>query len=526
MVIFLDTRKRLAAFSRTQNAARTEQQRQAMTKMRTERLSEFARLVHDEVLGTLAAAKNFEGAPPPALRSSATSAIASLDVPRQATVGLEAAPMSARAAVETVKQSMEAVAADIEIAVEGNPSELPHEVVMSLTLAALEAARNAAKHANSPSPPFVRIRVSEGLFEIRVIDHGTGYDLLAVGEDRLGTRQSILGRVHALDGGHAAIRSDGTGTRVLLSWQRPSPPETPPETQPDTTISGGIDSWGARIVLVLLWCLGFAGAITRGTFSFDVTHIAFVLMPLISVIGVTTRRERQVGVPLAMTTALCALVPSLLAVVSMGQYRYDWFVSFAAYPFALLVARGNRVIGGVSSAIAVLGASAWGIATGQSLHDIVTLLALPIMAALLGWLWTLGASWLSARTRQLSDEQAVAIAAAAASRRIELEVRNQMAAISKVARPRLEAIVRGEPLNKATRRRLTATEGHIRDRIRVPRLHLAPLQDTVWNARLRGVEVTLIDSNATSEQPLPSEVLGTLSALLARTEAEKVTIRV
>jgi signal transduction histidine kinase len=86
----------------------------------------------------------------------------------------------------------------------------------SLLAALREAMVNAARHAESP----VRIYVEctpEGV-EAFVRDRGPGFDLKEVPEDRLGVRESIIGRMER-HGGSARVRSapgEGTEVRLLL----------------------------------------------------------------------------------------------------------------------------------------------------------------------------------------------------------------------------------------------------------------------------------------------------------------------
>jgi signal transduction histidine kinase/phage shock protein PspC (stress-responsive transcriptional regulator) len=86
----------------------------------------------------------------------------------------------------------------------------------SMLAALREAVVNAARHAESP----VRVYVESGPegVEAFVRDRGPGFDLTAVPEDRLGVRESIIGRMER-HGGSARVRSapgEGTEVRLLL----------------------------------------------------------------------------------------------------------------------------------------------------------------------------------------------------------------------------------------------------------------------------------------------------------------------
>jgi signal transduction histidine kinase/phage shock protein PspC (stress-responsive transcriptional regulator) len=109
----------------------------------------------------------------------------------------------------------------------------------ALVRALREALLNAVRHGAAPVSAYVE--VGSGLVEAFVRDHGPGFDLAAVPQDRFGVRESILGRM-SRHGGSAALRRLEHGTEVSLSLPVSSLPlaaaetqaEAPSEAQPDT----------------------------------------------------------------------------------------------------------------------------------------------------------------------------------------------------------------------------------------------------------------------------------------------------
>ncbi|WP_024365986.1 sensor histidine kinase, partial [Arthrobacter sp. TB 26] len=83
----------------------------------------------------------------------------------------------------------------------------------ALVQAAREAMLNAARHGGGPVS--VYLEVTEGAAEVFVKDRGPGFDPDAVPADRLGIRESIVGRMHR-HGGTATINSNQDGTEVRL----------------------------------------------------------------------------------------------------------------------------------------------------------------------------------------------------------------------------------------------------------------------------------------------------------------------
>lgn len=119
--------------------------------------------------------------------------------------------------------------------------EVPVEVVVvgdcpadadlaALVRAVREAATNAAKHAGA-SRIDVFAEVGSGAVEVFVRDLGAGFDLDAVADDRVGIRDSIIGRLERHGGTAAVHSSPGTGTEVELRLPRVAA-EVSPDEQP------------------------------------------------------------------------------------------------------------------------------------------------------------------------------------------------------------------------------------------------------------------------------------------------------
>ncbi|MDQ0120782.1 signal transduction histidine kinase/phage shock protein PspC (stress-responsive transcriptional regulator) [Pseudarthrobacter defluvii] len=83
----------------------------------------------------------------------------------------------------------------------------------ALVQASREAMLNASRHGGGTVS--VYLEASEGQAEIFIKDRGPGFELGDVPADRLGIRESIIGRMKR-HGGSAAILSTGDGTEVRL----------------------------------------------------------------------------------------------------------------------------------------------------------------------------------------------------------------------------------------------------------------------------------------------------------------------
>ena len=102
----------------------------------------------------------------------------------------------------------------------------------ALVKAVREATWNAVRHASPPVSTYVE--VGPDAVEAFVRDHGAGFDLDTVPDDRAGVRESIIGRMER-HGGTARIRrrADGTEVELRLPVGQPAEAEQPsPATPP------------------------------------------------------------------------------------------------------------------------------------------------------------------------------------------------------------------------------------------------------------------------------------------------------
>lgn len=184
-------------------------------RIRSQERAEVAAHVHDSVLHTLALIQRQSDDPREVQRlaRSQERALRSwLYRPSVADGGMLAA-------------AMEAVAAEVE---EGHGVPLDVVVVgdcpldarlTALLAAAREAMVNAAKYAGM-APVSVYAEVEEDEVTVFVRDRGPGFDQDLVPPDRMGVRESIIGRMRR-NGGRAVVRSAGEeGTEVELAVPR------------------------------------------------------------------------------------------------------------------------------------------------------------------------------------------------------------------------------------------------------------------------------------------------------------------
>jgi signal transduction histidine kinase/phage shock protein PspC (stress-responsive transcriptional regulator) len=105
------------------------------------------------------------------------------------------------------------------------------EHLEALVKALREATWNAVRHGLPPVTAYVEVGPTK--VEAFVRDHGAGFDLDAVPDDRAGVRSSIIGRMER-HGGTASIRRRDDGTEIELCLPVAVPaPTTPPNGNPE-----------------------------------------------------------------------------------------------------------------------------------------------------------------------------------------------------------------------------------------------------------------------------------------------------
>ncbi|WP_076683620.1 ATP-binding protein [Microbacterium sp. RU33B] len=177
-------------------------------RIREEQRSEMAAHLHDSVLQTLALIQNRAGA------SSEVARIARAQE-RELRSWLYDGDAPADSDLPTdLRDFAGALELDypvrIDVVSAGSSTERASGDVAA---AAREAMLNAARHAGGEVS--VYIEGSPAGVDVFVRDRGAGFDLTVVPGDRLGVRESIIGRMRRA-GGSATVRPTATGTEVHL----------------------------------------------------------------------------------------------------------------------------------------------------------------------------------------------------------------------------------------------------------------------------------------------------------------------
>lgn len=184
-------------------------------RIREQERAEVAAHVHDSVLHTLALIQRHVDDP-----QAVTRLARSQERELRGWLYRPRPDASVSAALERVAADVEdAHGATVEVVVVGDGNCPLDEGLAAVRDATREALVNAAKYA-APSPVTVYAEVEPDKVTVFVRDRGPGFDPDTVPADRLGLRESVVGRM-TRHGGQAVVRSVvGEGTEVQLEMPR------------------------------------------------------------------------------------------------------------------------------------------------------------------------------------------------------------------------------------------------------------------------------------------------------------------
>jgi len=191
-------------------------------RIREQERAEFAAMVHDQVLHTLALIQR-NAAPGSTAYRLARSQERTLRNWLYKPTGSPTEKLAA-ALEEAAGEVEDAYAVTVEVVVVGDADT--DERVMALVAAAREAMVNAARHAGVPTVSLYAevepgepegTNGSEGKISVFVRDRGVGFDPASVNAGRHGVRGSIVGRMERHGGRAEIISTPGEGTEVRLT---------------------------------------------------------------------------------------------------------------------------------------------------------------------------------------------------------------------------------------------------------------------------------------------------------------------
>ncbi|WP_214326994.1 PspC domain-containing protein [Nonomuraea sediminis] len=193
-----------------------ELQYERRERIRQEERAEVAAMVHDSVLHTLTLIQRVAHDPREVTRLARAQ---ERDLRNWLYQPAQDADATLAAAVRRIAAEEEdAHGVPIEVVCVGDLELDPQGKLGAMLKAARQAMVNAAKYSESPSiSVYAEVEGQEATIFVK--DRGKGFDLEAVPLDRMGIRESIIGRMER-HGGTARVRTEpGEGTEVMLTMK-------------------------------------------------------------------------------------------------------------------------------------------------------------------------------------------------------------------------------------------------------------------------------------------------------------------
>ncbi|MDY7529135.1 MULTISPECIES: hypothetical protein [unclassified Cryobacterium] len=495
-------------------------------------------LVHDSVISTLLMAGR-GGIPAAALAEHAATTLVRLDAVR------DRAPGQLVPGPELTRR-LEALAAQITPDAVVNSDLDDRSVVTAAAATALlgavgEALRNSRVAAgvglDRPVQRSVTARMQGPGLRITVRDDGVGFDPAGVPAERLGIARSIVERMRRVAGGAATVWSrPGAGAEVVVSW-------TPEATTLAMPVAPGTPATPAAIPLLvtlprslalvlltvfaavhLLLAFGDPGpAAGRPLTALGLLLIVAAAAWLLVIVPDPIPRRAPVVVIL-LATAGAALASAVVAPASAQPFAH-WAFGAVTLLLVLLATRGRPGPAWAGYGLLVAVGLGWALLNGLGVADGLTLVVRHAATLLAGAVFAVGLTRSTRTLAVLNRERAVSIATTASAEAGVTERESELARVNALARPALERLAGGEDLDPPLRAECLIVEATLRDAIRARTLFVEPVITAARAARLRGVDVTLLDDSGGRPPEVLAAVAGIVAGQLDLLDAGRLTAR-
>lgn len=297
---------------------------------------------------------------------------------------------------------------------------------------------------------------------------------------------------------------------------------------PRAGIAAGLGTRAARWALVTVWALGVAHGVLGETLTPAETlatgapwRLAAYGCALLGALLLTTPGDGALARGRAAVVAGCALAAALLLFRGGAPVERLWLFDFSSYLPALLIARGNSVLGALGGGLLIGTGVGWAVTEGTA-SGAVELVAMPATALVVGVVWNIALRRIVAREQGHRSSAARAALAAEIAEENAIADRRELADVHRQAAPLLTRLAEGEAVGA---RELAVTEAAIRDRIRSPWVRHPVLTATITARREAGVDVRLLGESAGGRAPIGDALAHAVADLVARPERGTVTIR-
>lgn len=520
-------------------AARATAQRHAAEAARHDARERTAALVHDEVLAPLLLASR---ATSPALQEAVvTHAARAHRLLKESAEPRATSPSTPEALTQQLRATVRAEdpRATYSDQVSGTLG-IPPATAAALDGALRQALTNSIEHAGTGARRAVRVDITAAGVDVTIQDDGVGFDPASMPRTRMGVTVSILGRLRAQAGGSAQIDSrPGAGTTVVLRWRPPQPTRT--ASTPDVWLTGaaaeGTAPWRRfQTLLGVAVVAGQAGLATLAAVADPpgAWRAAVALVGGLIALGLLWDPPRRVlGTGRAAAVVALLVGPATLSWHAAASGRLDftelWYLTGFTWVLVLLAIRGRPGSAAAGAALCGLTVAAGlaiavpGVGAGEAGSSLARAVVVALLAALL--LLGLRRTHHALLRLEATELEHLRTRTWEQARRAELMARSH--AVDATIGPMLQRIATGAPLSEAERCTCVALEGRLRDHYRGGRLSRHPLVEAAMAARIRGVDVCLLDdADHRIDEPTLERIAGWLADQLDGVQAGQFVGRI
>lgn len=234
------------------------------------------------------------------------------------------------------------------------------------------------------------------------------------------------------------------------------------------------------------------------------------------------------SVALAATgPAACTLVLGVLPVPIASPLQL-WPLGAVTAIYAFMGVRGRPGFAWLGMLATITTCVVWSTATGQGAAYGLAMSVINVAPLLMSTFFALTLRPAARKIFALRAQTTRRAAAEAADSAILEERDRQLRRLDELARPILEHIAAGEPLDEDQRIACGLLEAHLRDSVRAPALSDPGVVAAARGARARGVEVILLDDGGmdAAAPDARRRFLGSVTDVLSGTDRGAVTVRV
>ena len=287
-----------------------------------------------------------------------------------------------------------------------------------------------------------------------------------------------------------------------------------------------------------LWSVQFVGALlvlnppVTALIGFDrydnwiLAMLGIAIYTIVALFSVFYYRSRNMPSVLAWINLLVVVIVSQLVHAAIDEATVDsqtsWYVSGLGALLAVTAIRGQQAVSWIGASVLSLEVLVWG-GTGALFNSgLAGAMSLVVAANVLSY----ALSRIESETQNYLDKAIEIEAAAAIESATRIERSRRLTETLRVSYPLLQKIAAGD-LGDDTKQEAKLLEAELRDGIRGRELIDADLKSSIRAARLRGVEVVVLDEGGLTSLPENSkaEIRKKFASELDQISTGRVTIR-